>query len=58
MFEANRSFVLQSFALGAGTLAASQSLAAGNDGHAAGYDVSAASQFMKTVPRPISCKAR
>jgi oxalate decarboxylase len=51
MFEANRRFVLQSFALGAGTLAASQSLAAGNDGHAAGYDVSPASQFMKTVAR-------
>jgi oxalate decarboxylase len=51
MLEANRRFVLQSFALGAGTLAAAQSLAAGNDGHAAGYDVSPASEFLKTIPR-------
>jgi oxalate decarboxylase len=51
MLEANRRFVLQSFALGAGTLAAAQSLAAGNDGHAAGYNVSPASEFLKTIPR-------
>jgi oxalate decarboxylase len=52
MFEANRRFFLQSFAAGAGAaLATSQSLAAGNDGHAAGYDVSAASEYLKTIPR-------
>jgi oxalate decarboxylase len=61
MFEANRRFFLQSFALGAGTLAASQSLAAENDGHAAGYDVCAAEQYLKTIPRksgdPVSFTA-
>jgi oxalate decarboxylase len=51
MFEANRRIFLQSFAAGAGALAASQSFAAGNDGHAAGYDVSAASEYLKTIPR-------
>jgi oxalate decarboxylase len=51
MFAANRRFVLQSFALGAGTLAASPSFAVENDGHAAGYDVSGASEYLKTVPR-------
>jgi oxalate decarboxylase len=51
MFEANRRLLLQSFALGAGTLAASQSLAAGNDGHAAGYEASPASEYLKTIPR-------
>ena len=42
MFEANRRIILQSIALGAGTFAAAPSFAIGNDGHAAGYDVSAA----------------
>ena len=51
MFEANRRMFLQSFAAGAGVLATSQSFAAGNDGHAAGYDVSAASDYLKTIPR-------
>ncbi|WP_369719484.1 hypothetical protein AB8Z38_19435 [Bradyrhizobium sp. LLZ17] len=51
MFEANRRIVLQSIAIGAGTFAASQSLAAGPDGHAAGYEVSAASEYLKTIPR-------
>ena len=51
MFEANRRFFLQSVAIGAGALATSQSFAAGSDGHAAGYDVSAASDHLKTVPR-------
>jgi oxalate decarboxylase len=51
MFEANRRFFLQSCAIGAGTLASSQSFAATSDGHAAGYDVSAASEFLKTIPR-------
>ena len=44
MFKTNRRIFLQSFAAGAGTLAASQSFAAGTDGHAAGYEVSAASE--------------
>ncbi len=51
MFEANRRIILQSIAVGAGTFAASQSFAVGNDGHAAGYDVSAASEYLKTIPR-------
>jgi len=50
MFEASRRIFLRSFALGAGTLAASRSMAA-NDGHAAGYDVSAASDYVATIPR-------
>ena len=51
MFEANRRFVLQSFAAGASALATSQAFAAGADGHAAGYDVSVASDYLKTIPR-------
>jgi oxalate decarboxylase len=50
MFEANRRIFLQSFAVGPGSLAASQSFAGGSDGHAAGYDVSAAQQYLKTIP--------
>ena len=51
MFEANRRIFLQSLAVGGGTLAASQSFAVESDGHAAGYDVSAASEYLKTIPR-------
>src|SRR5277367_6957704 len=51
MVEANRRIFLQSIAVGAGTLAVSQSLAVGNDGHAAGYDVSAASEYLNTILR-------
>src|SRR6266481_5184212 len=51
MFEADRRIFLQSFAIGAATFAGSQSFAAGGDGHAAGYDVSAASDHLKTIPR-------
>src|SRR6195256_2409527 len=51
MLEANRRIFLQSFAAGTAALATSQSFAAGGDGHAAGYDVSAASDHLKTIPR-------
>jgi oxalate decarboxylase len=51
MFKANRRIFLQSFAVGAGTLATSQSFAAGGDGHAAGYEVSPAADYLKTIPR-------
>jgi oxalate decarboxylase len=51
MFEADRRFFLRSVAIGAGALAASQSLAATPDGHAAGYDVSPAAESLKTIPR-------
>src|ERR1700692_3875445 len=51
MPEANRRIFLQSFAAGAGVLATSRSFAGGSDGHAAGYDVSAASDYLKTIPR-------
>src|SRR6516225_5525861 len=51
MFQTNRRISLQSLAVGAGSLVSSQSFAAGDDGHAAGYDVSAASEYLKTIPR-------
>ena len=51
MFETDRRFFLQSLTIGAGALATSQSFAATVDGHAAGYDVSAASEYLKIIPR-------
>jgi oxalate decarboxylase len=51
MFETDRRIFLQSFAIGAGTFAASQAFGAAPDGHAAGYDVSPASDYLKTIPR-------
>ena len=49
MFNANRRAFLGALAFGAGGLAATRSFA--NDGHAVGYDVAPASNFMQTVPR-------
>ena len=49
MFDTNRRAFLGTLAFGAGSLAATRSFA--NDGHAAGYDVAPASNFMQTVPR-------
>ena len=51
MLQANRRVVLQSLAIGAGALASSPSFAAAPDGHAAGHDVSPASDYLKTIPR-------
>jgi oxalate decarboxylase len=51
MTDTTRRFVLGALALGAGGLASNQSFAAGNDGHAAGYDAAPASDFMRMVPR-------
>jgi oxalate decarboxylase len=51
MSEASRRTLLQSFVAGAGVLFASRSFASSSDGHAAGYDVSAASDYLKTIPR-------
>ena len=51
MFTPDRRFFLRAVTLGAGALATSQSSAATPDGHAAGYDVSPASEFLKTIPR-------
>jgi oxalate decarboxylase len=51
MFTTDRRFFLQSVAIGAGALAASQARAAAPDGHAAGYDVSPTSEYLKTIPR-------
>ena len=51
MVSTDRRFFLQSVAIGAGAIAASQAHAATADGHAAGYDVSAASEYLKTIPR-------
>jgi oxalate decarboxylase len=50
MLTTDRRLFLQSVAFGAGALAASQAVAA-PDGHASGYDVSPASEFVKTIPR-------
>jgi oxalate decarboxylase len=58
MFEANRRIILQSIAVGAGTVAASQSFAVGNDGHAAGYDISAASEYLPGFSRRLEHIAR
>jgi len=51
MLTADRRFFLQSVAFGTGALAASQAVAATPDGHAAGHDVSPASEFLRTIPR-------
>jgi oxalate decarboxylase len=51
MVTPNRRIFLEAFAFGAGTLAASQAVAAPTDGHAAGYDVSPSGEFLKTIPR-------
>jgi oxalate decarboxylase len=51
MTDTTRRFFLGALALGAGGLASKQSSAAGNDGHAAGYDAAPAADFMPTVPR-------
>src|SRR5438552_16851295 len=57
MFEADRRIFLQSFAIGAGSLATSRGFAAAPDGHAAGYDVSPASDYLKTIPRKSGAPA-
>jgi hypothetical protein len=58
MFETDRRIFLQSFAISAGALAASQTFAAAPDGHAAGYDVSAASDYLKTISRKSGWQRR
>jgi len=49
MVEADRRIFLQSFAIGAATFAGSQAFRCDADGHAAGYDVSPASDYLKTI---------
>ena len=51
MTDTTRRLFLRALAFGAGGLAASHSLAAGNDGHASGYDVAPASDYLATIPR-------
>jgi oxalate decarboxylase len=51
MTDASRRSFLGALALGAGGVASCQALAAGSDGHAAGYDAVPASDFMPKVPR-------
>jgi len=51
MFKSNRRLFIQSVAFGAGVLGAAKSAFAAPDGHAAGYDVAPASEFLKTIPR-------
>lgn len=51
MFKSSRRFFIQSIAFGAGVLGATKSALAAPDGHAAGYDVAPASEFLKTIPR-------
>jgi oxalate decarboxylase len=51
MFKSSRRLFIQSVAFGAGILGAAKSALAAPDGHAAGYDVAPASEFLKTIPR-------
>ncbi|QOZ46460.1 oxalate decarboxylase [Bradyrhizobium sp. CCBAU 53340] len=51
MFTSSRRLFIQSVAFGAGVLGAAKSALAAPDGHAAGYDVAPASEFLKTIPR-------
>ena len=51
MTDSNRRAFLGGLLLATGGLAASQSLAAGNDGHALGYDVAPASDPLALIPR-------
>jgi oxalate decarboxylase len=51
MFETDRRIFVQAFGVGLGALVSSQVLAADSDGHAVGYDVSVASEYLKTIPK-------
>jgi oxalate decarboxylase len=51
MTETNRRLFLGALALGAGGLASAQSLAAADDGHAAGYDVAPSTKYQPLIPR-------
>ena len=51
MTSTDRRTFLGVVALGAGGLASGAAIAAGNDGHAVGYDVAPASNFLPTIPR-------
>ncbi|MBR0688054.1 cupin domain-containing protein [Bradyrhizobium manausense] len=51
MFKSSRRLFIQSVAFSAGVLGAAKSALAAPDGHAAGYDVAPASEFLKTIPR-------
>jgi oxalate decarboxylase len=51
MTDTNRRRFLGGLAFAAGGLAATPSLAVGNDGHAAGYDVAPASDYLPLIPR-------
>jgi oxalate decarboxylase len=51
MLNASRRLFIRAFAFGAATVAASRATAAPSDGHAAGYDVAPASDFLPTIPR-------
>jgi oxalate decarboxylase len=51
MTKANRRAFLGGLALTAGGLAATRASAGGNDGHAAGYDVAGAKDFVPVIPR-------
>jgi oxalate decarboxylase len=51
MLTSSRRLFIQSVAFGAGIIGAAKSALAAPDGHAAGYDVAPASEFLKTIPR-------
>src|ERR1700688_2072980 len=51
MYRTTRRLFLGALAFGAGGLAAARSLAAGKDGHAAGYEVAPASEYLPLIPR-------
>lgn len=51
MLGSSRRLFMKAFAFGATTIAATRAFAAPRDGHALGYDVAPASEFMPTIPR-------
>src|SRR5437868_3344020 len=51
MTDSNRRSFLGGLVVAAGGIAATPSLAAGSDGHATGYDVAPASNFVLLIPR-------
>jgi oxalate decarboxylase len=51
MLSASRRLFMKAFTFGATSVAATRACAAKGDGHAAGYEVESASEFMPTVPR-------
>jgi oxalate decarboxylase len=51
MIDTDRRTFLGGLAFAAGGLITSQAIGVGSDGHAAGYDVAAASDYLPLIPR-------